>query len=699
MCSTNKLACDNSRMRPDGDFVRIFRLIFLVMGLQLFSAIATAGPLPINPITNTTLVNGKCGYANGSNFYTAPWTIYGNVSAAMCNSGGWGTGSGSGPWSWSCLGRNGGATAYCAASLKQDGACGPVAGTPFVTAPSTGLCNVGTASAVTGTDTWNWSCNGINGGVAAQCTGFQQQGFGFVVPSGSYTSVAASAEQPLLCSNKNFPAQWTWDPNQTNAQPRAATVADNLTPRIDQVRNGVVIATYNSFGSNGSTCDPNLLVNGYLNPQPAASSGCGPFGSGREDVYRLWQNGDTFQVYPAVYTGMQNNILIAPKGAFYMDANPAIPTNITIQGVTVNGVRPVILDPIGIPYEFSSNQAPIYIWNSGDPSGNSNSTNIVIENIDLAVDEYLGFGGKSGVYINGGTNVTLSQMRIHGFQYVLSNTGGANGIFVTPNNIGTLTLNQLELYQNGGIQGSSLTHNAYINASGMDPNFTVHLVNSWSHDAYFGHLFKSRAQVTVLEGNYFQGGVPQGGIYTQAENYLVDVPNGGQLTMRNNILVKNASGSNSNGVSITFAVEGIDDNRAQSIDIENNTFVALASTYDGVYPIWPFYFWSGIVPGTAGYELPALPSGYVVPPTVITNNAFVGYCPRGNTAFDYRGTARETAAFSEIKQDFSFTNPALSYDILQAGTPAYSHEGQPGLIRQVIKNGGVQYLPFGAEDQ
>jgi hypothetical protein len=203
----------------------------------------------------------------------------------------------------------------------------------------------------------------------------------------------------------------------------------------------------------------------------------------------------------------------------------------------------------------------------------------------------------------------------------------------------------------------------------------------------------------VLEGNYFQGGVPQGGIYTQAENYLVDVPNGGQLTMRNNILVKNASGSNSNGVSITFAVEGIDDNRAQSIDIENNTFVALASTYDGVYPIWPFYFWSGIVPGTAGYELPALPSGYVVPPTVITNNAFVGYCPRGNTAFDYRGTARETAAFSEIKQDFSFTNPALSYDILQAGTPAYSHEGQPGLIRQVIKNGGVQYLPFGAEDQ
>ncbi|MDD4915259.1 MAG: hypothetical protein PHW13_09535 [Methylococcales bacterium] len=696
MYSTKNISCFKYGTLPDGvKLASALKFTVLAMGLHLIAdSAALASPLPPSPITNTTPVNAVCGYANGGSYYAAPWTIYGAVSAAVCNTGALGTDSGSGPWSWSCLGQSGGATAYCAANLKQDGVCGPAGNAPTSSAPATALCSIGSPSAVTGTDTWNWTCSGVNGGQTTQCTGFQQQAQGFVVPTGSYTSNAAQAEQAQLCSNaQSYPAQWTWDPNNTIQQPRAATAADNLTPRIDQVRNGVVIATYGSFGSNGNTCNPNYEVNGYLNPQPAASSGCGPFGHMTHiDIFRLWQNGDTFLVYPAVYTGNQNNIFIGPMLANYTDTG-TVPANITIQGVTVNGIRPVILDPIAILWDFTSAQAPIYIFGGG--TADTNSTNIVIENIDLAADTNIGFGGMSAVYVNGGTDITLRQMRIHGFEQASGNTGGTNGIFSTPNNTGTLTLDQIELYENGGWYGPR--HNAYINASAVDPNFTVHMTNSWSHDAYYGHLFKSRAQVTIMEGNYFQGGLPQGGDYAQAENYLLDVPNGGQLTMRNNVLVKNASGLGSNGAMITFAVEGAD-NRVQSVDIENNTFMAFAATYDGYHPIWPFFFWNGVVPGTSGYVL-STPSGDVVPSTVVSNNAFVGLCPNASAAQSYRGDTQETTAFSEIKPDFSFSNPALSYDIVQAGTPAYSHEAQTGLLRQIITSGSFQYLPFGAEDQ
>lgn len=654
---------------------------------MLGGSAANAFPIPVGGVTNTQLQNAACGYANGTFSYTSPFAYYGTNSAGICNPGKFGTNTGDGPWNWTCLGRNGGSTASCSVGLIQDGVCGSSGNSPSTSEPTTSLCSIGTASAVTATDSWNWSCNGVNGGKTTQCSAFIQQAKGFVVPTGPYFSPAARTEQPLLCSNsESYPTQWAWDPNNTTQQPRAATAADGLTPLIQQVRNGVVIATYSSFGS-GTGCS--VQPNGSYNPQPSADTGCGPFSRTRADIYRLWQSGDTFLVYPAVYTGNTNNIYIAPNVDYYMGPT-YVPSNITIQGVTVNGIRPVILDPVPILWDFASGQAPIYIFNGGDNSGASNSSNITIQNLDLAYDTDNGFWGMSGIYINGGTNITLSQMRVHGLELELTNTGGANGIFVTPNNMGTLTLNQIELYQDGGAS-NALHHNIYVNASAIDPNFTVHMLNSWSHDAFYGHLFKSRAQINILEGNYFQGGLPQGGAYTQAENYLVDIPNGGQLIMRNNVLAKNASGPNSNGAAITFAVEGFDTTRTNSIDIENNTFVAFAATYDGYHPIWPFFFLGGVTTGTSGTTFPGLPST----PVVVSNNSFVGFCP----AAGYLGSTSETAAFGEINPDFSFVNPALSYDITQAGTPAYSHVTQSGLTRQVITNGSLQYLPFGAEDQ
>ena len=70
---------------------------------------------------------------------------------------------------WSCTGSNGGTTASCSVADAVNGACGAANGTTVSSAPATGLCNVGTASAVSGSGPWSWSCVGGNGGTNASC--------------------------------------------------------------------------------------------------------------------------------------------------------------------------------------------------------------------------------------------------------------------------------------------------------------------------------------------------------------------------------------------------------------------------------------------------------------------------------------------------------------------------------------------------
>jgi len=51
-----------------------------------------------------------------------------------------------------------------------NGSCGTANGSTVATAPTTNLCSVGTASAVTGTGPWQWTCAGSNGGTTASCS-------------------------------------------------------------------------------------------------------------------------------------------------------------------------------------------------------------------------------------------------------------------------------------------------------------------------------------------------------------------------------------------------------------------------------------------------------------------------------------------------------------------------------------------------
>ena len=107
-------------------------------------------------------VNGACGAANGAELSSAPTTN-------LCSSGAASAVTNSGTWSWSCTGDGGGATALCSAALATNGVCGAANGVAVGSAPSSGLCSTGTASAVTGSGPWTWSCAGSGGGSTASC--------------------------------------------------------------------------------------------------------------------------------------------------------------------------------------------------------------------------------------------------------------------------------------------------------------------------------------------------------------------------------------------------------------------------------------------------------------------------------------------------------------------------------------------------
>ncbi|MFA6329170.1 MAG: carboxypeptidase-like regulatory domain-containing protein [Candidatus Micrarchaeia archaeon] len=116
------------------------------------------------------IVVGACGSSNGAAFYSAP-------SSGLCTAGSASALSGAGPWSWTCAGTYGGSTASCYANLIVNGACGAAATSYAYSAGgfSGALCNAGTASPsspsfpAAGGST-SWACLGLNGGSGASCS-------------------------------------------------------------------------------------------------------------------------------------------------------------------------------------------------------------------------------------------------------------------------------------------------------------------------------------------------------------------------------------------------------------------------------------------------------------------------------------------------------------------------------------------------
>ena len=473
---------------------------------------------------------------------------------------------------------------------------------------------------------------------------------------GTFLTPDAVAQQAQICPDGvGYPKEYDWAASSAHT-PASATGGQ---PLIQQFRNGQLIASYTTFSD-----QPGCVQAGdgtdYLNPAKPAASGCGPFT--REHTYRLWAPGDVFYVYPAVYSGPYNQPWFGPEFDSFPDYVANIshtPDNIVIQGVVQNNVRPVIL----LDGSASNNtlaQAPVYF---------DQSNGIVWDSVNVTAGATVS-AGKAGVYELGGSNLTLRNMRINGFE-----RAGVNGLFGAGQYSGSLTLEFIELDHNGGTNGPA--HNAYIGASATDPNFTVKMSHSWSHDAYYGHLFKSRAQNNVFTANYFRGALPQPQ-YTQAENYLLDIPNGGQVSLRNNIFVKNASGAGANGISFTFLLEGASDSRPQSVDVENNTFVTFAKTYDGTHTNFPFAFlYPSVVPNSTAWPASI--------PARVIKNAFVGYCTAASGGVEtYRGNISLVESFSELARNYALRTKVYASDadmaaiysnyVPETGTPSYAFQ-------------------------
>lgn len=409
------------------------------------------------------------------------------------------------------------------------------------------------------------------------------------------------------------------------------------------MRDGVAIATFSAFGGDAPRSKPNS--------ENGTDTRVGPF---RRSPYTQWKSGDVFLVYPAVYSGADMQIYIGPNIAnddAFRDGKASLPSNITIRGVTVDGKRPVIVNPPTGASNATYGQGLIYIDGVYDSTGKiaQRASNITIENLDIVDPPSGGRIGKAAVYINGAQDVTLRKVRISGFKL-----HSANGIFSTSNTAGTLLLENVELDSNGGASGPE--HNAYINASSGDPNFTVKVSGSYSHDSYYGHLLKSRAQRTVIEGSYFAG---QRAGDKQAEAYLLDVPDGGELTVRNTIFVKNYSGNNSNGASLTFGVESASASRNWKLTIEHNTFVAMSRYYDEAkHKLYPLFI-SSKAPGDKN----------------IDSNLYVGYC-NGDVTRDAPGTNAATLGFNDIDQTYRPRLPSLTGNTSIIGTTSYWHLGR-----------------------
>ena len=166
------------------------------------------------------IINGACGAADGGSTLGAP-------SSSLCSAGSASSVTGSGPYSWTCVGAFGGTTASCSshrscaaetlswdtscsasrtsqphgfsASLTNtatgysgaattscsegawslsgtscdaivNGACGTADGGSTLGAPSSSLCSAGSASSVTGTGPYSWTCAGAFGGTTASCS-------------------------------------------------------------------------------------------------------------------------------------------------------------------------------------------------------------------------------------------------------------------------------------------------------------------------------------------------------------------------------------------------------------------------------------------------------------------------------------------------------------------------------------------------
>ena len=109
-----------------------------------------------------------------------------------------------------------------------NGTCGSSNGTPFTIAPAANLCATGTASSVSGSGPWTWSCDGSNGGTTASCFGYVQGTV--VLPKTGQTACYNTAGTAIDCAGTGQDGE-----KQMGASQSDPLFTDNGTTITDKV--------------------------------------------------------------------------------------------------------------------------------------------------------------------------------------------------------------------------------------------------------------------------------------------------------------------------------------------------------------------------------------------------------------------------------------------------------------------------------
>ncbi|MCK9363820.1 MAG: Ig-like domain-containing protein [Syntrophales bacterium] len=202
---------------------------------EAISALQVLSGLRLSVCNQAPPLDGVCGSSNGGVFTTAP-------SAGLCGAGSATSVTGTGPWSWSCAGSNGGATASCATlqASPVDGVCGSSNGGVFTTAPSAYLCSAGSATSVTGDGPWSWSCTGANGGATAICAATLEVPPVDGVCGSASGGIFTTAPSSDLCGAGSATSvtgngSWSWSCTGANGGTTAACAATLEAPPVDGV--------------------------------------------------------------------------------------------------------------------------------------------------------------------------------------------------------------------------------------------------------------------------------------------------------------------------------------------------------------------------------------------------------------------------------------------------------------------------------
>lgn len=165
-----------------------------------------------------------------------------------------------------------------------NGACGTANGGKFNTAPTTGFCASGTASALSGTGPWTWDCSGLGGGATAACSADINH-FAITFSAGAHGSLTGATSQ-----NVNYGGSATsvtaapdptygfinWTEGATVVSTNATLTVSNVTAPHSYTANFVV--NYGICGtSNGATLTSAPSSNLCAAGTATIPSGSGPW--------------------------------------------------------------------------------------------------------------------------------------------------------------------------------------------------------------------------------------------------------------------------------------------------------------------------------------------------------------------------------------------------------------------------------------